>query len=1011
MSKPFLRQVAGHYFEEGTISEKCFIFPNRRSMAFFKKHLAEFVASRGDGGHPCIVPEMFTINDFFSRLSPLRQASRVKLLAVLYECYRKLYPKAEPLDEFIFWGDVLLGDFNDTDKYLANPRQLFTNVSDFKTIQDNYDYLTENQRNAIESFIRHFSDRSGRLTVDLGSENPNVKERFIQIWNILHDLYTSFNSVLREEGIAYEGMIYRDVAEQVGAQSAEDVLAPVFGEGRRFVTVGLNALNECEKTVLKKMRDASLAEFCWDYSGEMISDPANKSSFFLSRNIKEFPQSFNIDPEGVRRPKINVVAVPSSVGQAKQLPWVFNSIASGAPVSEIPVQEASSDASVKEISGAECSEANLGVSLAELSKGGEGCAVVIPDESLLQPVLNSIPPEINDINVTMGCPMGGSDFHNLMCDVASMQLHGTKKAGTSAFYHRQVWSVFSSSVLRRAVDPDSEEIIKAVRKAAKYYVPASDLRGTPLFDVIFRPLDLPDEPSADNASAFADYLATVVKTIASALAGNPETTLEMDFAKEYYLNVNLLKQMNLEIRPKTFTTLLDQLMAGVSVPFEGEPLKGLQIMGPLETRALDFRNVIILSANEGIFPKRNVSSSFIPPELRKGFGLPTYEYQDAVWAYYFYRLISRAETVWLLYDSRTEGLKSGEESRYIKQLQYHFNADVTRYAVKGGRMAVKEMPEIKKTQEHIEHIRNFRFSASSVQNYLTCPAKFYYSAVEEIRPEDEVAETLDSGMFGTVYHETMRAFYLGDEAMAPSFDADTLSVRSASGDGALKVTRQRLTEWLGRKKDIRAKVNSLIMKQLNTTEISGRNLVVSDVIVKYVLRTIETDLERMEGDSFEIHGLELRLYGKIAGRNFTGIIDRLDSMDPDVLRIVDYKTGKVLPFDENINDATAEIIAGMIFEKDIKDRPKIALQCFIYDELLRQNRNLAGKHLANCIYSTARLFKEKPAETPENRLFSRSVTEKLAALFDEMENPDIPFSRTERRESCSYCDFKIICGR
>ncbi|MGN1212352.1 MAG: PD-(D/E)XK nuclease family protein, partial [Candidatus Cryptobacteroides sp.] len=382
-----------------------------------------------------------------------------------------------------------------------------------------------------------------------------------------------------------------------------------------------------------------------------------------------------------------------------------------------------------------------------------------------------------------------------------------------------------------------------------------------------------------------------------------------------------------------------------------------------------------------------------------GFGLPTYEYQDAVWAYYFYRLISRAETVWMLYDSRTEGLKSGEESRYIKQLRYHFNADITTYSVKGGKIATGAMPQIEKTEEHVGMIRDMCFSASSIQTYLTCPAKFYYSCIEKIEPEVEVAESLDSGMFGTVYHETMQAFYTGDSEMGVEPGPEGVA------------TRERLKGWLKRKDDIRRKVDSLIMKQLNVGEISGRNLVVSDVIVKYVMKTIKTDLDRMTGDSFIIRGLELKLFGEIAGRRFIGFIDRLDSMDEGTFRVVDYKTGKVLADDENITCENAERIANLIFEKDIKDRPKIALQCFIYDELLRQKFDLGQDKVVNCIYSTARLFREPPVETPENSVFSKCVTENLRQLFEEMENPAIPFSRTERTENCNFCDFKIICGR
>ena len=239
---PFLKQVADHYYKKGDVSGKCFVFPNRRSMAFFRKYLSEAV--RDGGGSPIIEPMMTTVNDFFFRAGGMVQADRVAQLLLLYDCYKELNPKAESLDEFVFWGDVILGDFNDVDKYFVDPSQLFTNVADFKAIQDTFSYLTETQRKAIEGFISHFSDLSGKLTVELDTDNPNIKGRFLLIWNILYKLYKSFNEALASKGLAYEGMVHRSLAEKLKKGSVEEVFKGVFPDNMTCVFVGQNALNE-----------------------------------------------------------------------------------------------------------------------------------------------------------------------------------------------------------------------------------------------------------------------------------------------------------------------------------------------------------------------------------------------------------------------------------------------------------------------------------------------------------------------------------------------------------------------------------------------------------------------------------------------------------------------------------------------------------------------------------------------------------------------------------------------
>ena len=923
---------------------------------FFTRHLCQAVKDSDVLSRPIVAPEMLTINDFFHKVGGMRSVDRVRLLIELYDCYKECNPKAETLDEFIFWGDVILSDFNDVDKYLVDPKQLFANISDLKKIQDTYTYLTDTQRKAIEAFVSHFSDLSGRLTVDLDSEDPDVKGKFLMIWNILYDLYELFNTRLREKGMAYEGMVYRQLAQRLKTESVEDVFNDVWQGDVKFVFVGLNALNECEKMLLRKLRDAGRAEFCWDYSGKIISDPKNRSSFFMAENVVEFPQAAVWDRDGLTIPEINVVSVPSSTGQAKRLPDVLNGIGSR--------------------------------TVAGLTE----CAIVLPDETLLSSVLNSIPDEVEDINVTMGLPMTGSILYSMMSDIAAIQLHTVNRKGKWYFYHKQVWDLFANDLFRKASDEKTLEIISKVKSDAAYYISQDVLSGTPLLDAVFCPV-IADQKlqSASQIKDFAEYQKQVLTAVVSSVTEDVGMNLELEYAKEYYKCVNVLKEIDLEVLPVTYVRLLNQLLSAVSVPFRGEPLKGLQIMGPLETRALDFRNLVILSANEGVFPRRNVSSSFVPPELRKGFGLPTYEYQDAVWAYYFYRMISRAEKVWMFTDTRTEGLKSGEESRYIKQLEYHFNIPLNRYVVRFDKMKTAKVEDIVKTLDDVRKIKETVLSATTVQNYLACPAKFYYGTVKELKAEEEVAESLDYGMFGTVYHETMRSLYASD-----------------------RMTAKDIQSWLGREDEIKSKIKELIIDELNLMEVSGRNLVVTDVILKYVMKTLQRDLELLEKegvDFFEILGREVKVSGEFKGQKFKGFIDRLDSFHPGQVRVVDYKTGKVLDDDEKINDDNALAIAEDIFAEDIKERPKIALQFFIYDMLVQNHPLARGKQLFNCVYSTARLFKEPPLNVPRNEMFFNAVSERLENTLKEMYSLEVPFRRTNDEKVCEYCDFKMICGR
>ena len=1001
----FLRQVADHYIADTDISRLCFVFPNRRSMVFFRKYLVEAVKQRA--GAPVLAPAMTTMGDLFQKVSGMRKAERIHLLVKLYECYVKLNPTAETLDDFIFWGDVLLADFDDVDKYLADARNLFTNVSEFNSLQDDLSHLTDEQRKAISQFIKHFRAMGGESKDGKSSaekDEMNVKERFSHIWNILYPLYSDFNDALRAEGLCYEGMAYRSLVESVRNSSAADVMGAVYPDVSRFVIVGLNALNECEKFLLKRLRDAKLADFCWDYEGEWISDRRNASSRFMSVNISEFPQAdflrspavkpeaVTVESESESESKFKVISVPSSVGQVKQIPAILRHIAD------------------------KCHGGDL-------SKVGIDTAIVLPDENLLMSVLNTIPEEVGTINVTMGYPMGSSTFFSLMNDIMSLQLHLRCKDGQWYFYHRQVWSIFSNSLFSSLLDAQALEAAGKVKEGVKYYIPQDELKWNHLAEVIFRPV-VTDPKSSDPETVrqIQEYQKEVIFALAVQLKEKGGMALELEFAREYYLSIVRLQAEHLSVMPLTYARLVSQMVSAVSVPFTGEPLTGLQIMGPLETRSLDFENLVILSCNEGLFPRRSVSSSFIPPELRRGFGLPTYEFQDAVWAYYFYRMIRRPSRVWMLCDSRTAGTKTGEESRYIKQLELHFGVKIDRFTAKADicfhdksgkeddETKKENSKEIKKSAEDIEELKKGHLSASSLNCYLDCQAKFYYSAVRHLSEPTEVSESLDAGMIGNVYHKTMQAIYFGPVAMAPDFSMDRENLKNA--EGLKTISRDYIESWLKRDKDIRARVRTLIMNELHSLDVTGRDLVYENMVVRYVKKTLERDLELMKDYgtlAFNVLGLEQVRYWSLGDYRFKGYIDRMDSFTDGEFRVVDYKTGKVEAADIDISDDNAEEVVEKLFRGDPDSRPKYAFQLFLYDMYVEKEK--AGRKVLNTIYPVTDLFVNQVRNVPVSQKFVELMKEELKALLDEISDVSKPFLRNGTEKKCGWCDFRTICGK
>ena len=940
---PFLKQVAKHYFDHTTSeNDFCYVFPNRRSMLFFKKYYCLQVKA---AGITMFEPQMYTINDFFYKVYAGAPTERIDLLLNLYREYKKLIPNCEPLDEFIFWGEMILSDFNDVDKYLVDAEKLFTNVSQFKSMQD-YTFLSDNQLKALQAFMGHFAPRAG--------EDGKYKDNFRKTWDILYPLYKSFNRTLSEQGKSYEGMVYRRLAERFESESASDVLQDAFPHSPKFVFVGLNAPTESELAVLKRMSQAQLAEFCWDYSSEMIKDKANKSSFFMEDNIRHLGQSIKLDPDGLPTAQINVLAVPSAVGQCKQIGQIFRRL------------------------------------------GGEiglDTAIVLPDEKLLLPTLNAIPDSISKVNVTMGYPMSGSVLYSLIDEICAMQMHIRERSdGNWAFYYKQAYDLFANPLLKDSLCENERHTIDSVKCKLFHYIDRDEIAvDGQILSRIFTPIvKEPNLADKGQITALCEYLKDIIETVAHKLVENKKESVELEFAKDFYQAIECIEKYELEVLPATFFRLLRNLVGRNAVPFKGEPLQGLQIMGPLETRALDFDNLVILSCNEGIFPRHNSSESFIPPELRKGFGLPTHEYQDALWAYYFYRLIQRCENVWLVYNTSVQQkMNSCEESRYIKQLELHFGVKIHRYVAKSTILEAKDTTEIAKTQEDIAILKNTRLSATALQQYLSCPVQFYYSKIKKLTNEDEVNETLDAGLIGSVLHESIEEIYSGKARISKDFLSECLKKESYA-----EVVRRH------------------IMDNLKCLEISGRNLIYESLIRRYVRQILLTDkklLEKKNLDSFRILELEKKETDVIGGLKFIGIMDRVDSFEDGVIRVVDYKTGSVKDSDIQIDDENAYEVAEAAFGEDNDKRPKIAIQLYLYDVLIRKAHKTEA--IENVIYQTTSLFSEGIKSAPMNETFVKEMGTRLEECLKGLLDIDKPWTKTAHAKTCSYCDFKDICGR
>ena len=561
----FLHRIAQFFYSEykDKISNFSFVFPNRRAGLFFQKYLSEIAQK------PIFSPEILTINDCFAIASKLQPADRLSNLFKLYRIFKVQSGSDETFDSFVFWGEMLLSDFEDVDKYRVDAKQLFTNITELKQIDELFNVFSDKQVEAIRQFWNNF------IPVTEGKS----QEDFVSTWKILLPIYNQFQAELLTENTATEGMICRSVVDYLEAN--QDI--PEF-TGKQFVFVGFNALNPSEKKLMKELQKRGQADFYWDYEASELRDYENPASRFYAENQHIFHSKFTIEPviESLNEKEIELVAIPSAVGQTKHVYSILNEL--------YPL-----DGKINH-------------------SNWINTAVVLPDESLLVPLLHSIPKQIGKVNVTMGFPLKSTPITGLIEHIFELQKRLRISGQRISFYHQTVSNILNHQYISTLCKKEANRLTHKITSNNLIYIDANELTINELLATIFIP--------QLNTQTFLPYLLKILRCLQNAWQQASDEThnyqLECDVIYQYYVTLNRMndilnaKPIDVDLSLDTLIRLCRQLTIGITIPFVGEPLDGLQIMGVLETRGLDFENLIITSFNEGVFPKKSNSNSFIP---------------------------------------------------------------------------------------------------------------------------------------------------------------------------------------------------------------------------------------------------------------------------------------------------------------------------------------------------------------------------------------------------------------
>lgn len=956
----FLKLVAADLYKhtEGNLAHTAVVFPNKRAGLFFNEYLAQ------ESESPIWSPAYVSISELFRSLSPWEVGDPVKLVCELYKIFRRETQSTETLDDFYFWGEMLISDFDDADKNKVDTDKLFSNLQDLRNIMDDYTFIDDEQEEAIRQFFQNFSIE--RRTA--------LKERFISLWDVLGNIYKGFRESLASQNIAYEGMMYRHVIEHLDVDKLPY---------EKYVFVGFNVLNKVEHTLFTQLKDAGKAVFYWDYDEFYMKENrqavTHEAGEFIRRNLRDFPSPLSGELfKNFSKPKeVHYIASSTENAQARYLPqWIRNNLTT-------PEKET---------------------------------AVVLCNEALLQPVLHSLPAEVKHVNITMGFPLSQTPVYSFLIALLELHTHGFNfKSGRYTF--QSVVTLLKHPYTRQLTG-QAELLEKELTRNNRFYPLPGELGKDEFLTRLFTPLS----GNLNLCIRLSETLQQVAGIYQANTSGTEDTDAFNQLYRESlfkaYTTINrfrtLIEEDELTVQSETFRRLLVKVLSATNIPFHGEPAIGMQVMGVLETRNLDFHHLVLLSVNEGQLPKSGGDSSFIPYNLRKAFGMTTIEHKIAVYAYYFYRLLQRAERITLMYNTSSDGLNRGEWSRFMLQFLIEWPHPITRQFLEAGQspqgtspITVEKTPDVMRRMQSLFDVRanpKAKFSPSALNYYLDCPLKFYYRYVAGLSAPDEVSAEIDSATFGSIFHYAAEHIYKDLTTHGKVINKEALET--------LLRNEVKLQDYV----DTAFKKLFFNVPQNEKPEYNGVQLINSAVIARYLKQLLQNDLRyapftfiasEMEVDE----PIDIQTPKGVIKSRIGGIIDRMDSKD-GTLRIVDYKTG---------GDADTPPHVESLFIPD-KKRSNYVFQTFLYAAIMCRKQPtmkiapalLYIHRAATETYSLVIQMGEprKPKEAVEDfSKYEKEYRERLQGLLEEIFNPEKSFTQTEIIEKCTYCDFKALCKR
>lgn len=956
---PFLQLVAHDLYKrfDGRLDDIAIVFPNKRAGLFFNEYLMNI------NGRPMWSPTYITISELFEQCSSAIIGDPILLVSKLYIEYIRHTHSNETIDSFYHWGELMIKDFDDIDKNLADTRRLFGNLNELRSIGNASDALDAEQRLAIEQFFTNFKPQ----------EKSELKSRFLHVWQVMGDIYTTFKEQLRSEGIAYEGMMYRDIIEQGATLSLPH---------RKYIFVGFNALNRVESKLFETIDKCQKALFYWDYDTSYIDDDRHEAGRFMRRNLKLFPNALDASHfTNIGNKKINIVsATTDSIQMRYASEWIKEQATIGKEVET---------------------------------------ALILCDESKLESVYHIIPDNIQERNITMGFPVSHTPIFDLTKHLIKLQTQGYDKEH-NAFTLETVCTILNHPYIRKNC-PKAKSIAQEISEKRVLFPPLETFVGDELLQSIFT--------LHDDNTRWMLSLGHIIHQIAQNSAPHRPVARdgeenkkrdEADIYNELFLEaqlkvftqtqrmVDVLGSGLLNIQKSTLGSLLLRLLAGATIPFHGEPVVGMQVMGLLETRNLDFKNIIFLSANEGNLPKASSESSFIPYNLRRAFGLTLSEHRDSIYAYNFYRLLQRAQNITIVYNSSSEGSGRGGCSRYILQLMAdgHCGRKISLDALQ--KTEALHPSKVEKSKQIIERLYKIYdnsngsgrpLSPSAINSYLDCPLRFYYRYVMQLKKVEQPSVSIQGNDFGLIFHKAAELFY---------------AHITSKSNGIIE--RNDLLPYIEKDAHLYPFVDKAFNEEFFKSDkkpiYDGEQYMNREIIHRLLKRLVKMDISHTP---FEYVGSEQDIFFDYTVTTTRGNIQlciggRIDRMDrkADTLEIIDYKTGGK---EERINNLTQVFAhegknSGYIFQtllycvaaieskKAQKASPSLI---YIHRKDASKRSDYIVKIGGKPLHDTAPLCDE----------FKEHLHNTLAKIFDD----EHPFTATDKEEHCTFCDFRRLCGR